>query len=123
VYREQVPAGNPKSVIEWFEAGGTLPFGDLEASDALIAQAAKVPGLRALAEGVAMPAGAPAPIVASALDFVLEGLYAERKIGREDDRGYVAGADPSTARQGRRDEHPPESIERQVPGGKKKYYN
>ena len=35
--------------------------------------------------------GAPAPAVASAIDFVLEGLYAQKKISRSDERGYTAG--------------------------------
>ncbi len=32
----------------------------------------------------------PAPALASAGEFILEGLYAQKKIGRSDDRGFVA---------------------------------
>src|SRR5713101_3104748 len=32
----------------------------------------------------------PVPLLAAAGEFVLEGLYAQKKIGRSDDRGYVA---------------------------------
>ena len=32
----------------------------------------------------------PAPLVAAAGEFILEGLYAQKKIGRSDDRGFVA---------------------------------
>jgi hypothetical protein len=35
-------------------------------------------------------AGAPAPHVAAAAEFILEGLWAQKKIGRTDDRGFVA---------------------------------
>ena len=34
--------------------------------------------------------GAPEPLAAAAGEFVLEGLWAQRKIGRSDDRGFVA---------------------------------
>jgi magnesium chelatase subunit I len=34
--------------------------------------------------------GAPLPTVAAAAEFVLEGLWAQKKIGRSDDRGFVA---------------------------------
>ena len=34
--------------------------------------------------------GEPAPVMASAAEFVLEGLYGQKKIGRSDDRGFVA---------------------------------
>ena len=123
VYRDHMGDADTKAVVEWFESGGTLPLGDLESSDALIAQATLVPGLRILAERVGVPPGAPAPLVASAFDFVLEGLCAERKIAREDDRGYVAGAEPTTRRPARREERLAEDSWVQVPGGKKKYYN
>jgi hypothetical protein len=61
--------------------------------------------------------------MASAIDFVLEGLYAQRKISRSDERGYTAGTETSGApRRGRREEP---SLEEEIrfPGGKKKYYN
>ena len=60
--------------------------------------------------------------LASAVDFVLEGLYAQKKISRSDERGYH-GAEPTqrrpTARAAERDVD--EGIP--LPGGKKKYYN
>ena len=63
-----------------------------------------------------------APLVASAVDFVLEGLYAQKKIGRSDERGYSAAPDAALRRGPRREETLiDESF--QIPGGKKKYYN
>ena len=44
----------------------------------------------AVAQKAGLPAGATAPEVASAVDFVLEGLTAQRKISRSDERGYTA---------------------------------
>ena len=35
---------------------------------------------------------APAPLLASGIDFVLEGLYAMKKISRSDERGYHGDA-------------------------------
>jgi magnesium chelatase subunit I len=123
VYGGQRNSRDSKAVVEWFESGGTLPLGDLEPSAAVIERAARVPGLRDLAERVGLPPGAPAPLVASAIDFVLEGLCAERKIGREDERGYVASAEPTRRQTPRREERLSEDDDVQMPGGKKKYYN
>ena len=56
-------------------------------------QARGVQGLVDLAmrAGLAgLPANAGAPFTASAVDFVLEGLYAQKKISRTDERGYSA---------------------------------
>ena len=79
-------------------------------------------GLRELAEHAGVAAGAPAPAVASAIDFVLEGLYAQKKISRSDERGYAAAESSAAApqrgaknRAGRRDSG--------CRAGKKKYYN
>jgi hypothetical protein len=61
-------------------------------------------------------------VVASAIDFVLEGLHAQKKISRNEERGYTA-ADSSPRRPSRREEQLMDE-ELQIPrGAKKKYYN
>src|SRR5678815_4107527 len=71
-----------RTVVEWFDLGGSLPLADTTPADDLIAQTRGVQGLKQLAERVGLPPGAPAPLVAAAIDFVLEGLYAQKKISR-----------------------------------------
>ena len=64
------------------------------------------------------------PTVERAIDFVLEGLAAQRKISRNDERGYTADKEQQTSRRQRREEPPTDDDDVQVPGGKKKrYYN
>jgi magnesium chelatase subunit I len=109
-----------RTVVEWFDLGGSLPLGDTTPADDLIAQARGVQGLLDLASKV-LPGGAPAPLVASAIDFVLEGLYAQKKISRSEDRGYAA-AETSPRRPTRREEQAMDE-EIRIPGQKKKYYN
>ncbi len=114
---------NTKKVIEWFDLGGSLPLSDSSSADEVIQQTKAVQGLRELAEKAGVAAGAAAPSVASAIDFVLEGLTAQRKISRSDERGYSAG-EQTTARRPQRHEEPEQDDEIQMPGGrKKKYYN
>src|SRR5229473_2205506 len=79
-----------RTVVEWFDLGGSLPLEDGTSAEDVIAQTRGVQGLRELAERAGLPPGAAAPAVASAIDFVLEGLYAQKKIGRSDERGYSA---------------------------------
>jgi magnesium chelatase subunit I len=110
-----------RPVVEWFDLGGTLQLGDTTNADEVIAQTRHVQGLRELAEHSGLPKGAPTPLVAAAIDFVLEGLTAQKKISRSDERGYAA-ADPSPRRQPRRDEAAMDE-EIRIPGSKKKYYN
>src|SRR5438093_9903080 len=111
-----------RTVIEWFDLGGTLQLGDATSAEEVIVQTRRVQGLRELAEHAGVPKGATAPTVAAAIDFILEGLCAQKKISRTDERGYAA-ADTTPRRPARRDE-PQLEEELQLPrGNKKKYYN
>jgi magnesium chelatase subunit I len=80
-----------------------------------------VQGILELAGKAGLPGGAPAPRVASPLDFVLEGWYAQKKISRNEERGYAA-AESAPRRPTRREEQTLDE-EIRIPSGKKKYYN
>jgi magnesium chelatase subunit I len=121
VFTGMFDGADTRPVVEWFDLGGSLQLSDTSSADEVIAQTRGVQGLRELAERAGLPPGAAAPAVASAIDFVLEGLYAQRKISRNDERRYAA-AESAPRRGARREEQPlDESIPLQ--GGKKKYYN
>jgi len=122
VFAERLDHVETRRVIEWFDMGGTLRIADTSSAAELLKQARSVQGLIELAEHLGVKAHAPAPILASAVDFVLEGLYAQKKISRNEERGYQAAEPP------RRAPRPPEasSFEEGLPlptSGKKKYYN
>jgi magnesium chelatase subunit I len=90
-------------------------------ADEVLRHAEQVQGLLELTQAAAVPKNAPAPLVASAVDFALEGLYAMKKIGRSDERGYHATETP-VRRPSRQEREFDESTP--IPGGgKKKYYN
>jgi len=110
-----------RKVVEWFDLGGSLPLSDNSSADDVIGQSRTVQGLRELAERAGLPPGAPAPLVASAIDFVLEGLYAQKKISRSEERGY-SGAESAPRRTARRDDVTIDDDIR-MPNSKKKYYN
>jgi magnesium chelatase subunit I len=122
VFTGMFDGSDTRSVIEWFDLGGTLPLSDLTPADEVIAQTRGVHGLRELSQRAGIPPGSAAPMVASAIDFVLEGLCAQKKISRTDERGYAASGDGAPRRPSRREEQLLEEEVR-IPGGKKKYYN
>jgi magnesium chelatase subunit I len=100
-------------------------LGDGLPASALVVEASKVPGLMNLAGRAALPPGAPAPLVAAAIDFVLEGLYAQKRIGRSEAGGYV-GTEPQRKPQTVRQAPAISLDEDDEPGGppkKKRYYN
>jgi magnesium chelatase subunit I len=109
-----------RQVIEWFDLGGSLQLADSMSAADVLTHARAVQGLVELARAAGIPRQASAELLASGVDFVLEGLYATKKISRSEERGYHA-SDPAPRRPVRdaplKDDTPVPSV------GKKKYYN
>jgi magnesium chelatase subunit I len=112
-----------RQVTEWFDLGGNLQVDDTLPAADLLERAAAVQGLRELAVEAGVDRGALPPMLAAAVDFVLEGLYAQKKISRSDEFQY-ASAEP-VRRPVPRGVQPEPMIDRDIPNlaGKKKYYN
>jgi magnesium chelatase subunit I len=110
-----------RQVVEWFDLGGSLQLSDATSAEELLARAREVQGLVELAQAAGIPADAPTPLLASGVDFVLEGLHAMKKIGRSDERGYHAAETPVRRPVAREAAFTADSP---LPSaGKKKYYN
>jgi magnesium chelatase subunit I len=121
IFTGMFDGADTRTVVEWFDLGGTLPLGDTTSADEVVSRTGGVQGLRELAERAGLAPGAAAPTVASAIDFVLEGLYAQKKISRSEERGYAAN-ETAPRRPSRREETTMDE-EIRLPTGKKKYYN
>ena len=110
-----------RQVIEWFDLGGSLQLGDAMSAADVLTHAQQVQGLVELTRAAGIPKNAPPPLLASGIDFVLEGLYATKKISRSEERGYH-GTDPGSRRPARE-----VTLKEETPmptaAGKKKYYN
>ena len=107
-------------VVEWFDLGGTLQLGDSTSAAELLEQTDQIQGLLELAEHARVTRTDPAPLVASAIEFVIEGLYAQKHISRTDEWQYHATAEP------RRETPTADQLLDtgiRIPRGKKKYYN
>jgi magnesium chelatase subunit I len=77
-------------VVQFFEAGGTLRIRQDSPATEVLGQLHQVP---AVLEHVGLLGVNPedaAPLLAAAGEFILEGLWAQKKVGRSDDRGFVA---------------------------------
>jgi magnesium chelatase subunit I len=83
-----------RPVVAYFESGSSLKLRDDAAADELLAELRKVPGLLEHAPNLGIASNDPAPLLAAAGEFILEGLYAQKKIGRSEDRGYMAPERP-----------------------------
>ncbi|MEE2637191.1 MAG: magnesium chelatase [Acidobacteriota bacterium] len=113
-------AVDTSTVVEWFDLGGTLELGDTTAAVALLEQTGQIQGLHELATHAGATDDAPAPRLASAVEFIMEGLCAQKKISRSEDWQYRAVKRPprkTTSAEQLFD------ADIRIPKGKKKYYN
>jgi magnesium chelatase subunit I len=112
-----------RQVLEWFDLGGSLQLSDTMSAKEVIEHARQVQGLTDLAYAAGIAKNAPQPLLAAGIDFVLEGLYATKKISRSDERGYH-GAEAAVRRPSREASFDDDVPTPRMPGGKgKKYYN
>jgi magnesium chelatase subunit I len=85
-------AADLKPVVAHFESGASLKLDDDAAAHQVVAQLRRVPQLFDHLGVLGAQPGDPEPVLASAAEFVLEGLHARKQIGRSDDKGFVAAA-------------------------------
>jgi magnesium chelatase subunit I len=79
-----------KEVIEWFNEGGAIRVGEDDRSDLCLSTFRPVTGLISLAVSSRLADDTRPELLASVCEFILEGLYAKKKISRSKERGYVA---------------------------------
>jgi magnesium chelatase subunit I len=90
IFTHYLEGANLQPVVQWFELGGELKVPEsAPATDALV-QLKRIQGLmenieRLGADGRSGPAG-----MAAAAEFILEGLWAHKRISRNEERGFHA---------------------------------
>jgi magnesium chelatase subunit I len=88
-------AGELRQVVQWFDLGGEIRLsGDAAASEAVTG----LQGIQGLLEKISvlgLSEKSPIEEQVSAAEFILEGLYAHKRIGRSEERVFTAGEKPA----------------------------
>ena len=90
VFSTYLGSASFRQVVRFFEEGGTLRIKEGSSAQEVLEQLRRVPDVLEHMEALGARPRDPAPVLAAAGEFVLEGLWAQKKIGRSDDRGFVA---------------------------------
>ena len=90
VYNHYFDGANMAQVIQWFDLGGTLKLDENIDSAAMVKQLAGIQGLMEKVKVLGLTSNEPDAVRASAAEFILEGLYAHRRISRNEERGFAA---------------------------------
>ncbi len=83
---------NFQPVVQWFEIGGELKVAANASSAEVLAQLKKIQGLFEHLETLGVRSKDDAALQTSAAEFILEGLWSQKRINRSEERGYFADA-------------------------------
>ncbi len=105
VYTNYFEGVNVAQIVQWFELGGSLKMDESVDSASILKQLSKIQGLLEKTGALGLGASEPDAVRASAAEFILEGLYAHRRISRNEEVGFTAGErkrEPPEGSEGRR---------------------
>ncbi len=89
VFTKHMGETNFQPVVQWFETGGELKMPDDASTREELAALRKVQGLLEHA-GKLGANGSDAALTAAAGEFILEGLWAHKRVSRNEERGFYA---------------------------------
>jgi magnesium chelatase subunit I len=103
---------NTQQIEQWFNLGGTVRIDDDQPSQAIIEELKQIQGLFPQLSPVSVK-GSDAPEVAvAAAEFLLEGMYAHKRLSRSEERGFTA-QEKATRKQERAEERDYDEFQEQ----------
>jgi magnesium chelatase subunit I len=109
---------NLSQVVQWFDLGGEIQLSDNAAAEDVLVGLSQIQGLMEKLGKLNVGPKDSSETQVSAAEFVLEGLHAHKKIGRNEERVFTAGEKPMKVAE----KQPP--FERDEPGfGRKRGFN
>ena len=90
VFSKHFPEVNFQPVIQWFELGGELKLPEIATTVERCRQLSNIQGVLEHIERLGVTDRKDAGAVSAAAEMILEGLWAHRRIGRSEERGYFA---------------------------------
>ncbi len=82
---------NMQQVVQWFDLGGTVQIQDAMPAAHVIEELKTIQGLLDKLSALEVKPRDPNEVQVSAAEFLLEGLYAHKRIGRNEERVFAAG--------------------------------
>jgi magnesium chelatase subunit I len=90
IYTKYFETANVSQIVQWFDLGGSLKLDESAAASAMVNELGGIQGLMEKTAVLGLGVSEPDAVRASAAEFVLEGLYAHRRISRSEERGFTA---------------------------------
>jgi magnesium chelatase subunit I len=81
---------NTQQIEQWFNLGGTVRIDDDQPSQAILEELKQIQGLFAQLAPVSVKVSDAPEIAVAAAEFLLEGMYAHKRLSRSEERGFTA---------------------------------
>ena len=91
VFSSYLDGANLKPVTQWFEMGGSLKLDEDVSAAEMVAELGRIQDLLASTKKLGLGENESDSVRASAAEFILEGLYAHKRISRNEELAFVAG--------------------------------
>ena len=82
---------NMNQVVQWFDLGGEIQLRDSASAQDMLQKLRGIQGLLDKLSALGLSGKDPSEVIVSAAEFILEGLYAHKRIGRSEERLFTAG--------------------------------
>ncbi len=90
VFTKYLGEANLQPVVQWFEMGGELKLPETVPAREALTQLKRIQGLLDHIDTLGVNGKADAAVKTSAAEFILEGLWAHKRISRNEERGFHA---------------------------------
>jgi len=90
-YDDYFSGVNMQQVVQWFDLGGEIQLSDSAGAEEVLESLKGIQGLMEKLDKMNVNSKDSAPTQVSAAEFVLEGLHAHKRIGRNEERLFSAG--------------------------------
>jgi magnesium chelatase subunit I len=81
---------NTQQIEQWFNLGGTVKFDDDQSAKSIVAELKQIQGLVEKLAPLGVKSGSDPEHLVAAAEFLLEGMYAHRRLSRTEERGFAA---------------------------------
>jgi len=84
-------SNNMNQIVQWFDLGGEIQLRDTASAQEMLHKLRGIQGLLDKLSALGLSGKEPSELLVSAAEFILEGLYAHKRIGRSEERVFTAG--------------------------------